>query len=63
MKRLVLLSALTLALGGCVTTGKYKSAVEETKALQAKISAQEAEMDALRSTHAAKTKEADAKAD
>ena len=58
MRHIVGLSVLALALGGCVSAGKYKDVVEETKALQAKASALESENAALRADHAAKMKDA-----
>jgi TolA-binding protein len=58
MKRIVLLSALGLALGGCVSAVKYQSAVAQSQDLQGKVSACESELAALRASSAAKTQEA-----
>ncbi len=58
MKPIVLLSIFSLALGGCVSAGKYKSAVEESQGLQGKVAAFESELAALRASSAAKAKEA-----
>jgi predicted nucleic acid-binding Zn-ribbon protein len=63
MKYFAVLAALTLVLGGCVSAGKYKSAVEESQGLQAKVSAYESEIAALRASSAAKAKEAQDKID
>ena len=63
MKRIALLSVLSLVLGGCVSATKYKSAVEEGQSLQGKVSAYESELAALRASNAAKAKEAAEKID
>ena len=63
MKRIALLSALAVALGGCVSATRYKSAVEEGQSLQGKVSAYESELAALRASSAAKAKEAQEKID
>ena len=61
MNRIVFLTAIALLLGGCVSAGKYKSAVEETQALQGKVTAYESELSALRASCSAKAQESAAK--
>jgi DNA repair exonuclease SbcCD ATPase subunit len=63
MKRIALLSVIAVALGGCVSATKYKSAVEECQSLQGKVTAYESELAALRASNAAKAKEAAEKID
>lgn len=61
MRHSVFLGAVVLILGGCVSAGKYKSAVEETQALQSKVTAYESELSALRASCSAKAQESAAK--
>lgn len=54
--------ALAVCLGGCVSAGKYKSALEESQNLQNKVSALAGELESLKSSSAAQLRSDEDKA-
>jgi peptidoglycan hydrolase CwlO-like protein len=61
MKNTFLLLAGAALLGGCVSSTKYKESLEENKSLQSRAESLSAEVETVRSSSAAKAKEAQAK--